>query len=217
MSQDSHNPVSCVLNLGRYVRDQWVPKRTQDACCRQLNCSIAWQWVSVKTSPPHQVVAVSTKEKIIHFQLIFYFPWYPFPQSSHVVRFVLKQMVCIRDVSGSTREKGKGIIQPSNTDVKNKNKKEHNLIRFTCCYPNFPLAEQMGLMGPSVPHSTSLKSTELYARGEFGLTSFLSVKEMESLGAFCCLGLVLEFGVFSFSEKIKTQGGECMTFLLLDS
>lgn len=126
-------------------------------------------------------------------------------------------MVFIRDVPGSTREKGKGIIQPSNTDVKNENKKEHNLIHLTCCYPTFPLAEQMGLIGPSVPHSTSLKSTELYARGEFGLTSFLSVKEMEGLGAFCCLGLVLEFGDFSFSEKRKMRGGECMTFLILDS
>lgn len=76
----------------------------------------------------------SQKEKNINIQqmgadqLNLHDPWCPSLQSSLLVRFVFRQMVCISNVFGSTREKGEDIIQPSNTDEKIQMKKEHNSI-----------------------------------------------------------------------------------------
>lgn len=64
-------------------------------------------------------------------------------------------------------------------------------------------------------HPTLFESAELHARGEFGLISFLSMKETEHVGAFYCLSLVLEFGDVSVTEKKKAREEEKARFLLL--
>lgn len=162
--------------------------------------------------------AYSQKEKIVHFpqmgagQLNLHDPWCSSLQSSLLMRFVLRQMVCIRDVSGSTREKGEDI-QPSNTDVKNKNKKGTSFHPLTCCYPTFPLAARMGLTGPISSTSNLGEDSGVTCEGWIWPHLFSFYERNGTFRSFfSCFGLVLEFGDFSFSEKRKTWGGKCMTF-----
>lgn len=57
----------------------------------------------------------------------------------------------------------------------------------------------MGQTGPISSTSNLLKIVELPARGEFGLISFLSMKEMESLGVWIFVFVVGFSLVFFFS------------------
>lgn len=157
--------------------------------CRQLNWALVWKWFSLKPSPPSRcnAPACSQKENITHFpqmgagQVHLRDPWCPSLQCP-LMRFVLGQMVCTRGVSGSTGEKGQGATRPSNTDAKNKSKKRTMIPSSHVLLPNLSLAEQMARTDPVSSTSKLLKTVELPARGEFGLISFLSMKEMESLG-----------------------------------
>lgn len=85
------------------------------------------------------------------------------------------------------------------TNGKNKSQKGPQFHPLTCCYPTSPLAEQMGQTGPISSTSNLLKIVELPARGEFGLISFLSMKEMESLGVWIFVFVVGFSLVFFFS------------------
>lgn len=102
-------------------------------------------------------------------------------------------MVCTGDVFGSSREEGDVTIPAGNTDVT-----KPNTIPSSCMLLSNLSFSWTG--GTPVPHSTSLKTVELPVRAEFGLISFLSMKEMQSLGV---LGLgfwgAYWFGFFSLA------------------